>query len=84
MSNYAATESDVIAIIRRMDVDADERINFGEFDEMMDYSEPLEPAIHGDPLSDNREDPYFRHTSPAVTYQVRTPRKGGESARGEG
>ena len=51
---------------------------------MMDYSEPLEPAIHGDPLSDNREDPYFRHTSPTITNQVRTPRKGGESARGEG
>ena len=37
MTNFMVTESDVIAIIRRMDVDADERITFGEFDEMMDY-----------------------------------------------
>ena len=39
--------------------------------------------MHGDPTSDNREDPYFRQTSPVKTYQTRTPRKsagGGQSS----
>ena len=68
-TNYLASESDVIAIIRRMDVDADERICFNEFDEMMDYQDELEPAVRGDPNSANRQDPFFEKTSPAVTFQ---------------
>lgn len=82
MNSYLSSESDVIAIIRRFDVNADQQITFEEFSEMMDDQDELAPAMHGDPTSDNREDPYFRHTSPAKTYQTRTPRKGDESHRG--
>lgn len=41
----------------------------------MNDQDELAPAMHGDPTSDNREDPYFRQTSPVKTYQTRTPRK---------
>ena len=33
--NFYASESDVIAIVRRMDEDADQRITYNEFDELM-------------------------------------------------
>jgi hypothetical protein len=41
----------------------------------MNDQDGLAPAMHGDPNSDNREDPYFRQTSPVKTYQTRSPRK---------
>ena len=34
-NNFYASESDVIAIVRRMDEDADQRITYNEFDELM-------------------------------------------------
>lgn len=34
-NNFYASESDVIAIVRRLDEDADQRITFDEFDTMM-------------------------------------------------
>ena len=36
MNSWRASESDVIAIIRRLDVDADQQITAQEFFEMMD------------------------------------------------
>ena len=76
MNSYRASESEVIAIVRRLDIDADQRITFNEFDEMMSENEDLAPAAHANPASNDREDPYFRHTSPAKTYQQRSPRRG--------
>lgn len=69
MNSWRASESQVIAIVRRLDIDADQRITFNEWNETMDNVSDVLPAVHGDPLTDNREDPYFRHTSPAKTYQ---------------
>ena len=36
MNSYRPTESEVIAIVRRLDADADQRITFNEFNEMFD------------------------------------------------
>ena len=36
MNSYRATESEVIAMVRRLDIDADQMINFNEWNEMMD------------------------------------------------
>ena len=68
MNSFRASESEVIAIVRRLDVDADQRITFNEWDEMMNTQQDIPLATHADPASDNREDPYFRHTSPAKSY----------------
>jgi hypothetical protein len=83
MNSFRASESEVIAMVRRLDVDADQRITFNEFNEMMDNQQEIPLATHADPTSDNRDDPYFRHTSPAKAYQTRSPSKGGLSSRKE-
>ena len=75
MNSWRASESDVIAIIRRLDVDADQQITAQEFFEMMDEQQELAKAIHGDPRSLDREDPYFMNTSPTKANQQRSPRK---------
>ena len=75
MNSWRASESEVIAIIRRLDVDADQQITVNEFFETMDDQQELANAIHGDPNSVDRDDPYFRHTSPAKAFQTRSPRK---------
>jgi len=31
MNSWRASESEIIAVVRRLDVDADQRINYGEF-----------------------------------------------------
>jgi len=36
MNSYRATESEVIAMVRRLDIDADQRVNFNEWQETMD------------------------------------------------
>lgn len=64
MNSYRASESEIIAIVRRLDIDADQRITFNEFDGLMECAQPLQAAIHGNPSDTNREDPFFRHTSP--------------------
>lgn len=79
MNSYRASESEIIAIVRRLDIDADQRITFNEFDNMMECVQHLQPAIHGNPDDPNRDDPFFRHTSPAKTYQTRSPARGGMS-----
>ena len=68
MNSWRASESEIIAIVRRLDIDADQRITYNEFCDTIGNQEELAPAIHADPLSNDREDPYFRHTSPAKTY----------------
>ena len=75
MNSYRATESEIIAIVRRLDADADQRITFNEFNEMMDQQCDSREPIHADPTSPDRQDPYFRHTSPAKAYQQRSPRR---------
>ena len=74
MNSFRASESEVIAIVRRLDIDADQRITFNEWNDLMEDKPDLVPAVHANPCSDDREDPYFRHTSPAKTYQRRSPR----------
>ena len=73
MNSWRATESEIIAIVRRLDIDADQRITYNEFCDTLGDQEELMPAAHADPRSSDREDPYFRHTSPAKTYQERSP-----------
>ena len=73
MNSFRASESEVIAIVRRLDIDADQMITFNEFCDTMGNQEELAPAMHADPRSNDREDPFFRHTSPAKTYQTRSP-----------
>ena len=68
MNSYRATESEVIAMVRRLDIDADQRITFNEWSDFMDNQQDLAIAIHGDPNSHDRADPYFLHTSPAKAY----------------
>lgn len=75
MNSYRASESDIIAIVRRLDVDADQRITFNEWNELFLIPEELAIARHGDPASPERADPYFRHTSPTKATQQRSPRK---------
>lgn len=36
MNSWRASESQIIAIVRRLDIDADQRVTFTEFAEMMD------------------------------------------------
>ena len=76
MNSWRASESEIIAIVRRLDIDADQRITFNEWDETMAELQPLMPAQHGNPNSDNRQDHYFRHTSPVKNYESRSsPRR---------
>lgn len=75
LNGFRATESQVIAIVRRLDEDADQFITFDEWSEMMEDQGELEPAIHGG--GPEKQDPYFFHTSPAKSYQTRaSPRRG--------
>jgi len=41
MNSFRASESEIISIVRRLDVDADQRITFNEFNEMMDDQQDL-------------------------------------------
>ena len=75
MNSYRATESEIIAIVRRLDADADQRITFNEFNEMMDRQVDSRDPVHADPTSPDRQDPYFRHTSPAKAHQIRSPER---------
>ena len=81
LNGMRASENEVISIIRRLDMDADQRITFEEFCQTMQDNNDLEIARHGDPTSPNREDSYFRHTSPVKASQHRdaSPRRGGMS-----
>lgn len=78
LNGMRATESEVIAIVRRLDIDADQRITFEEFSQTMQENNDLEQPRHGDPQSPHREDPYFAHTSPTKATQHRdaSPRRG--------
>ena len=67
LNNFRATESQVIGIVRRLDIDADQRITYEEWGQFMDYQEPLPVHRHADPNSPEREDSRFRHTSPPKT-----------------
>ena len=49
MNSWRASESEIIAIVRRLDVDADTRINLHEWEETMGNQAILAPAIHGIP-----------------------------------
>jgi len=73
MNSWRASESQIIAIVRRLDVDADQRITFNEFTEMMDEQQDIPLPMKGNPASDDRDDPYFKHTSPTKTLQQRSP-----------
>ena len=80
MNSFRASEAEVIAIVRRLDVDADSCITFQEWNEMLQNQEELSAAIHGlaptvERLQDH-EDPYFRHTSPSRSFQTRSPQRG--------
>ena len=79
LNGMRASEAEVIAIIRRLDIDADQRITFEEFSQTMQDNNDLEMPKHGDPSSPHRDDPYFRHTSPVKATQHRdtSPRRGG-------
>ena len=86
LNGMRATEGEVIAIIRRLDIDADQRITFEEFARTMQDNHDLQIPRHGDPTSPERDDPYFRHTSPVKAMQHRdtSPRRGGGSSMGGG
>ena len=47
MNSFRASEAEVIAIVRRLDVDADSCITFQEWNEMLQNQEELFAAIHG-------------------------------------
>ena len=59
LNGMRATEGEVIAIIRRLDIDADQRITFEEFCRTMQDNHDLQMPRHGDPSSPERDDPYF-------------------------
>ena len=69
MNGYRASEAEIIAVVRRLDIDADQVVNFEEFQNSMIVAEPALPARHGDPHSPVRENDYFRHTSPPKATQ---------------
>ena len=81
LNGMRASEGEVIAIIRRLDIDADQKITFEEWCKTMQDNNDLELPLHQDPTSPMREDPYFRHTSPVKGVQHRdaSPRRGGLS-----
>ena len=64
INGYNAIESEIIAIVRRLDADADQKIGFDEFCQIFQGTEQLPFPSHADASSPVREDPYFRHTSP--------------------
>ena len=47
MNSFRASEAEVIAIVRRLDVDADSCVTFQEWNEMLQNQEELFAAIHG-------------------------------------
>ena len=77
MNGYRANEGEIVAVVRRLDVDADQVINFEEFSATMNVRNPLLPPVHGDPASPVRENNYFQHTSPTKATQSRSPLKAG-------
>ena len=81
LNGMRASEGEVIAIIRRLDIDADQKITYEEWCKTMQENNDLEHPRHQDPTSPMREDPYFAHTSPVKGVQHRdpSPRKGGLS-----
>ena len=82
MNSYRPSESDIIAVIRRLDIDADQRVTFSEWSELIDNQQQIvAAAVHADPTSPDRQDPFFRHTSPAKAYQTRSPRREATSPR---
>ena len=54
MNGYMASESEVIAIVRRFDVDADQKITFEEFSAAMGMAEPVLPPRREEALSPER------------------------------
>jgi len=73
LNGYHASEGEIIAVIRRLDIDADQRINFEEFCQTMHGSDLLPEAGHDDPKRADREDAYFAHTSPPRSNRKRSP-----------
>ena len=76
INGFIATEAEIVAVVRRLDVDADQTINYEEWCQTMQVREPILPPRHNDPSSPVREDDYFRHTSPTKALQTRSPMKG--------
>ena len=49
LNGFAASESEVVAIVRRLDIDADQCINLQEWCQTMQVREPILPPKHDDP-----------------------------------